>query len=257
MAKSPWRRLNSMKPQRQLSSRSGRRTSTIISSPARSVVKIVLKKSPAGIVRLAPAFRATIVGIEGEGERAPFGGGVGMGEAAGEGAADADRQVRDVVGDCGKEPGERAGGDRLLEGDMAGEGADGELAVGRAHARKRRDAVDVDEDRGPGEAEGHRRNEALAAGKHAAVGSVAREKVEGFLERFAARDSRRTRASSRERLALPRVWFKTIQCRSKPPRSRKVEIDPERPGASSRCSSRCGGCARSCRRSGRRSSACA
>ncbi len=107
-----------------------------------------------------------------------------MGEAAGEGAADADRQMRDVVRDRRQEPRERAGGRPARSKTTWRVRAPMASAPSTcARPTSAVDAVDVDEHRRPRQAEVHRRHQALAAGKHAAVAAVAREELEGFLER--------------------------------------------------------------------------
>ncbi len=68
-----------------------------------------------------------------------------MRDAAAERAARSDRIVRDVAHHRGQEPPERPVHHRLVEGGMAHAGADAELVAIDRQARKRLDAVDVDE----------------------------------------------------------------------------------------------------------------
>ncbi len=106
-----------------------------------------------------------------------------MGEAAGEGAADPDRQVANVADDLGQKRAERALGHSLLEGDVAGQRADPELAVGRTEPVELADPVDVDQDRGPRQTEVHRRHEALAARQHLRLVTMLRQQVERLVDR--------------------------------------------------------------------------
>ena len=92
-----------------------------------------------------------------------------MGEAAAEGAAHADRIMRDVARDVGEQLAERIIDDRLVKCGMAHARADGQrLAVARNRVEAG-DLVDVDEMRGLRQPERHDRHQALSAGQHAAV----------------------------------------------------------------------------------------
>ena len=75
----------------------------------------------------------------------------------------------DVMHHVGEEFSERAAADRAMERRVTHAGADDELAVRDRDAIERRDAVDIDEMRRPGEPERHGRHQALAAGEHAPV----------------------------------------------------------------------------------------
>ena len=121
------------------------------------------------------------VGVERRRHRAPFRGRIGVGDAAAERAAGADRVMRDMTDDGCEQPAERAVLNRLLECGMAHGGADAELAVLDHKAVEPGHAVDVDEMLRPRQPERHRRHETLPAGQHAAVVfGVLREQVERF-----------------------------------------------------------------------------
>lgn len=100
---------------------------------------------------------------------APLGGRIGVGEAAAERSARADRMVGDVAHHLAQErPGDAWNG-RPLERGMAHAGADAHDAVPDRDPRQLGDAVDVDEMGRPREAKRHRGHEALPAGENAAV----------------------------------------------------------------------------------------
>jgi len=75
----------------------------------------------------------------------------------------------DVVHHGREQPPERPRCGVAIEGGMADAGADREFVPSRRHTAEFRDAVDVDEVRGPRQAKRHDRNQALPAGEHAAV----------------------------------------------------------------------------------------
>ena len=110
------------------------------------------------------------LGVERRGDQAPFRGRIGMRDAAAERAARADRMMRDVAHDGGREAcraDPRTTG--LIERRMAHAGANRRACRPRPRAGERFDAVDVDEMRGTRQPERHDRHEALAARQHAAI----------------------------------------------------------------------------------------
>ena len=128
------------------------------------------KKSCAGMTRSAAALAlGHHLGVERGRHRAPFGGRIGVRDAAAERAAGADRMMRDVAHHRGEQAAERAVLHRLLERRMAHAGADAELAVLDLEAVELGDAVDVDQMLRPRQPERHGRHQALPAGQHAAV----------------------------------------------------------------------------------------
>src|SRR5262249_11422838 len=102
-------------------------------------------------------------------QEAPFGSRIGMGEAAAERAAIADRVMGDVLDHIGQELAERALANLLVKRRVAHAGADDELAAGDGNAIERLDAIDVDKMGRLGEPECHGRHQALAAGQDAPV----------------------------------------------------------------------------------------
>ena len=125
------------------------------------------------------------LGVERGRDQAPFGGRIGMRQAAAEGAAGADRVMGDVAHDRREQPAERTIHDRAVERRVAHAGADRELAVRRPRAVELRDAVDVDEMRRPRQPERHDRHEALPAGQHAAVvGRDLRQRRDRLVDRL-------------------------------------------------------------------------
>ena len=106
-----------------------------------------LKKSGAAMMRAARAPRHHL-GVERRRDQAPFGGRIGMRDAAAERAAGADRMVRDVLHHVAKQRAERPFATGRSNAAWRTHGADAEpLALDREPA-ERRDAVDVDEMRG-------------------------------------------------------------------------------------------------------------
>ena len=92
-----------------------------------------------------------------------------MRQRAAEGAAHADRVMRDVARDISQELAERIVDHRLVKRGVPHAGADREhLAVARDSVEPF-DLVDIDEMGRLGEAERHDRHQALPAGQHAAV----------------------------------------------------------------------------------------
>src|SRR6266511_3806873 len=69
-----------------------------------------------------------------------------------------------------------------LDRALARHGAEPDLAVVLADVGEARDRVQVDERRGPGEAEVHERHEALAAGQELGAAAVAREERDRLLD---------------------------------------------------------------------------
>jgi hypothetical protein len=142
------------------------------------------------MMRRDDAIAATLagrhhLGIEGRRHRAPFRGRIGMGDAAAERAAGADRIMRDVADDIGQEAAERAVLDRLLKHHVADTRPDAELAVLDCEAVEFGHAVDVDQMARTCQAEGHRRHQALPTGEHPAVviGEF-RQQIQRFVDGF-------------------------------------------------------------------------
>ena len=108
-----------------------------------------------------------------------------MRHAAAEGAAGADRMMRDAAHDRGEQLAERTVAHRLVERRMAHAGADAELAAVDRDLVQLLDAVDVDEVRRLRQPERHDRHEALPARQHpAVVGRDLRQHRDRFVERL-------------------------------------------------------------------------
>ncbi len=123
------------------------------------------------------------LGIERRRHQAPLGGRIGVGDAAAEGAARADRMMRDVAHDPCQQAAERSIHHRLVERSVAHAGADREPVAVDRKARERLHPVDVDEMRRPRQTESHDRNETLPAGQHAAIlAGDLRQRCDGFLD---------------------------------------------------------------------------
>ena len=114
-------------------------------------------------------------------DRRILGGGIGVGEAAADGPARADREVAHERGRLGQEgqPLSDDGGE--LDRPLARHGPEPHVPVVLADVGEARDRVQVDEGRGPGHAEVHERHQALAAGQELGLASVAREQGNGLL----------------------------------------------------------------------------
>ena len=106
-----------------------------------------------------------------------------MRDAAAEGSAHSDRQMRDVVRDRRQQHGERAWRHRLLEHDVTGEGADAKPIAFNGEPAERIDAIDVDEHGRSCQPEIHRRHEALTAGEHPGVPAMLGKERQRFVER--------------------------------------------------------------------------
>jgi hypothetical protein len=92
-----------------------------------------------------------------------------MRNAAAEGAAVADRVMRNVTDHLGKERAEGAGANAPLKRRVTNARADDQPAIADGERGELFDVIDINEMGGPGEPEGHGRNQALTAGQHAAV----------------------------------------------------------------------------------------
>jgi hypothetical protein len=115
-----------------------------------------------------PALRHHL-GAERRRHQAPLRRRVRIHQAAAEGAAGADRVMRDVAHHAREQKPERPIRDRAIERRMPHAGADRKLAVHNRDAIKLRDAVDVDQVRRAGQPECHGGDQALPAGQHATV----------------------------------------------------------------------------------------
>ena len=167
------------------SGRTGKCASTISSPGSRDVVMWNWKKSSAGIV--APAVRPLgddAAAGQHEHHR-HLGGGIGMAEAADDGAAVADRDVRDMRHRLADERVGLVRGVAQLELAMPGHRLDDDLAVLDRDAGEAGDVLDVDEAGRAGETEVHRRDEALPAGEHhrSGIGGEKRDRLADRLRR--------------------------------------------------------------------------
>ena len=168
MAKSPARRLNSLKPKRvcrqERQAHLGQQLVVRQCGRHDAGEELLRRNDP----RAAHAPRDHL-GAERDRDGAPFGRRVGVGDAAAKGAARADRVMRDVAHDRRQQPAQRAVDDRAPERRVPDAGADAELAVLDREPPQRLHAVDVDEMRRPGQPERHGRHEALPSRQDAPV----------------------------------------------------------------------------------------
>ena len=170
MAKSPARRLNSLKPNLVSAASSGSRTSASNSSSASAVDMMPSKKSLAAI----SAFAARALGdhrrVERRRHQAPFRGRIGMRQAAAKRAAHADRIMRDVARDEGQQRAERAVAPPACE-TRRGARARRSRAPCRRLPIRSRPSTSLMSTRCAGlrQPERHDRHQALPAGQHAAV----------------------------------------------------------------------------------------
>ena len=123
-AKSPPRRATSSKPQPVPGGSFGNAISVTSSSAARSTVSAPRKKSRAGD-RAPPRSRRDVeLGVEQQRHHRQLGGGIGMRQAAADGAAVADREMRDVRHGVAEHRQVRGDHRRGLDPMMPGERAD-------------------------------------------------------------------------------------------------------------------------------------
>lgn len=92
-----------------------------------------------------------------------------MSETAAECAADADWIVGDMRHNIGQEGSERAANDASMKGGMPHAGADRQSISFSAHIIESGNIIDIDEMGRTRQAEGHGRNEALAAREDSTV----------------------------------------------------------------------------------------
>ena len=128
MAKSPWRRLNSSKAKPAPSGIAGSRTSTSISSARQRGGEIALEQRGRRERALAPRAPDDHLSAE-RGERGRvLRRGIGMGEAAADGAARADREMPDQGGRLGQQRQAAADHRRELDRPLARHGPDADVA---------------------------------------------------------------------------------------------------------------------------------
>jgi hypothetical protein len=120
--------------------------------------------------------------VEGERARRQLRGGVGVGEAAAEGAAVPDRLVADVRGGAREERGVLGDDRGLRELAVQRERAEAQHALLHGDAAQDLEPPDVDERRRPGEAHVHDRDEALAAGDGTRLAGPRREQAQRLVE---------------------------------------------------------------------------
>ena len=102
-----------------------------------------------------------------------------MGEAAADGAAVANLRVRDVADGLGQQrPAARHGGIGL-DRRLPRHGADAERSFLDRDTAKRRDAVEIDQNGGPRQAEVEQRHQALPAGERPRVRPVRGQQGDG------------------------------------------------------------------------------
>src|SRR6266508_86182 len=107
---------------------------------------------------------------------------IGVGEAAPDGPAGADRQVPHEGGRFGQERQPPPYDGRELDGALAGHGAQADYAVLFPDVRQARDRVQVDERGGPAQAEVEERHQALPPGQELGLAAVTREKRHRVLD---------------------------------------------------------------------------
>ena len=164
-AKSPARRAISTKAPPVRRGWSGTRTSTSSSPGSSAVVSGPTKNVGRGTVRRGLLAGEGELRLERDHHGGQLGGGIGVGEAAADGAAVANRRVADEAARLGEDGRARPHRLRPLHRVLAGERADRQAVVGRADIREVADAVDVDQRLGMGEPEVEEGDQALAAGQ--------------------------------------------------------------------------------------------
>ena len=123
------------------------------------------------------------IGAEGKHHRRQLGGGIRVGEVAPDRPAVPDRQVADEMTRLGYDGQSRAHRGVALQRVLAGEGPDGQAAVGGPHVGQLGESVDVDDDLGLREPEVHQRDETLAPGEDLGAVTVLGERGERLVLR--------------------------------------------------------------------------
>jgi hypothetical protein len=104
-------------------------------------------------------------GIEQHRQHRQLGGGIGMRQAAADGATVAYGQMRDVLHRSGHDGQARLDEGRGLKRVVARESTDPDAVTGLIDVPKTRDAIDVDEERRANQSEVEHRHQALPAGE--------------------------------------------------------------------------------------------
>jgi len=107
---------------------------------------------------------------------------IGFHQAAADGAAVAHLKVADLARRLAQHRQLRRDQRRFLDFHVAGHGADAKLAAVFANVTQVRNAMDVDQIFGPGEAEFHHRHQTLAAGQELGVVAVAAQQLDGVVD---------------------------------------------------------------------------
>ncbi len=107
-----------------------------------------------------------------------------MGQAASDGAAGADGLVADKRQGLGEQRDLAGQGLGPFGGLLSHHGADVDVVVVEIERRQVVELVEIDEDRGPGQAERHHRDQALATRKGSGLVAVLSHDRQRFLERL-------------------------------------------------------------------------
>ena len=185
-AKLPWVRRCSAKLIPVPAPSSGSRTSVTSSWAVRSVRARSVKRLRGGHHASPRRSVEPDLGVQRDRDRAPLGGRMRPGEAAGEGAARPDRRVRHVGGGTCQQRADRVLDHRPFQVGVAHERAQHQMPVVDAVSHQLFHAVDVDEQGGTGPPVVQVEHQALPAGEHLRGRSVLIEQRDGLVHRAAA-----------------------------------------------------------------------
>ena len=110
--------------------------------------------------------------------------GVAVGEGAADGPAMLDRGVSQEAGGEGEDAAVLLDQGVVVHVAVAGKGADGEVVALVAHVAQVVEPVQVDQDRGRGEAQPHQRDQGVPAGDELGLVAVLTEELYGVVDRF-------------------------------------------------------------------------
>ena len=182
IAKSPWRRANSRKPNPLRRPHTGKPTAVRTSPGASDGLPQAGEEVGRGYPAGGRRRRGFDLGVQRQRDGRELAGGVAVGDRAAQRAAVADLEVADVGGDAGQQGHRARHVGVLADHRVGGGGLDPDGVAAHVDALEFVDLGDVDEVLEMGQPQGQQRGQALPAGQDLAVLAVVRERFGGFVD---------------------------------------------------------------------------